>query len=324
MSERDWSLATAAGVIAVVCIGFAIGLWGGASNRNHSDPNDHGAPKPYSGSFTADTFWHEHAGSSESYQTICNSPIDSSQADLCQQWRGANAAQEAASDADWSVVLSVIGVLGLLFTIYLSNKATTAATDATKAAVRSAVAAEKAYAAENRPWMDVTISDVEEVNLTGPDPLITFTVTAKNIGERPAIAKLFSRVARSGPFIAAGPGSIDWAINYFANQHALETLVFPDRETAVNYQRYPGETEPSLIERENQIRDLNPGKTLPADINLSVPFGVLYRAVGTNDWYQTAYVASVHKKEGSAFKIGDVLRRGDILLSISPTGAKVT
>lgn len=184
MPKRDWSAITAVGIIAVVCLGFTIGLWSGAGNRDHRVSDDT-QPFEQRSSLDADTFWQEHAGSAESYQTLCDSPVDRSQADLCQQWRSANAAEQSAKDANWSLILSVIGVLGLLLTIYLSNKATSAATDATRAAIE----ANKIAALDRRAWVGITgLERPEKVTLLNDGSMrVAISLKLHNFGDTPAL-----------------------------------------------------------------------------------------------------------------------------------------
>jgi hypothetical protein len=184
MPERDRSLITAFGVIFVCCVGFAIFSWAGANNQHQRGDDGEPAPQPYSGTLTAETFWQEHAGTSESYQALCDSPIDASQADLCQQWRSAQRAEEVASYTFAGLFLSAGALVGLFWTVILSNKATNAATSATKAAVRSAEAAEKAYLADNRPWVNMEFLRMEDF---APGKPVEVYVALHNLGKTPAL-----------------------------------------------------------------------------------------------------------------------------------------
>ncbi len=93
-------------------------------------------------------FWRENKGSDETYRRICAEPKHHDDADLCQQWRTANAALKQAKWAFWQFIASAAGVAGLVVSLLFTAWAALAASRAAKAAQKSADAIptlERAY-----------------------------------------------------------------------------------------------------------------------------------------------------------------------------------
>ena len=110
-------------LVAVVCtvVVFVIGLWSGAYYQRQ-----YGAHEKYEaarGIDTTDTesFWHNHTPALGGYEAICDHPSDKDQADLCQQWRSATAAEEVASYTWLGLFFNVVGLLGLGGTVWLAR-----------------------------------------------------------------------------------------------------------------------------------------------------------------------------------------------------------
>lgn len=135
--DRDGAIALGLG-LAFMAV-FGIGLWSGVDpDGNRPDPvpknNSYEAASPGSELSARDAFWLTHTGNSESYEAICNQPIDHDQADLCQQWRSAERATEIAFYTKLQLAFSLLGIFGLIVTIIYSRKATIAATNGVRAA----------------------------------------------------------------------------------------------------------------------------------------------------------------------------------------------
>lgn len=67
-------------------------------------------------------WWKARSGSPEVYWAICDQPKHHGQADLCQQWRSAEAANNQVNIGIAQLVLSVCGFVGLLFTIRYTQR----------------------------------------------------------------------------------------------------------------------------------------------------------------------------------------------------------
>jgi hypothetical protein len=143
--------------------------------------------------------------------------------DLCAQWKAADSASDAAYWAWWQTLLSLAGIVGLLFSLYYTRKAVTVAEEATKdadnallIATRNADAAfdaTKAMQRQNqiteaaqRPWIAITAELLKfEILERGPRDLwfeckITFT----NIGQMAAM-----NFEPSVKYAAMGPDFLD-------------------------------------------------------------------------------------------------------------------
>jgi hypothetical protein len=88
-------------------------------------------------------WWKHHDGNAETYDAICHDPGSKEYADLCQQWRSANAAAQSMQIAQWQLWASWFGVAGLLATISLTFAATRAAQKSTKIAEDSLLNADR-------------------------------------------------------------------------------------------------------------------------------------------------------------------------------------
>lgn len=102
------------------------------------------------------------------------------------------AQQDMAEWAKWitiatglQVFVGLGGLVGLMVTIYLSNRATKAATAATEAGIRAADAAEKAYLSDNRPWIKIAPVVVGPIDFLRGEVDAQFQVD--NVGKSPAL-----------------------------------------------------------------------------------------------------------------------------------------
>lgn len=116
MRFERWQLAA----LVVAAVLFWLGFWAG----NHAD------------SQRAD----EVAGRYD-YAAICLAPDGDQQADLCQQWRSAEAASYVVWLTGLGLLTSGAGLIAILFTLRLNSAATLAAATAAEAAKLSAEAA---------------------------------------------------------------------------------------------------------------------------------------------------------------------------------------
>lgn len=184
MLKRHWLKPGPLGLIVVISFVWLMASWSGAYYEHQRNANEQNTPYPVGKVPDPSTFWVGRAASVQTYERVCAYPIDRDQADLCQQWKSAEAAQAVANYTLVSLIVGLCGLLGLWYSIKLSNRATNAATQATRAAVRSAEAAEKAYMFDNRPLF--LISELALGNLE-PDLLssqnVPFLYRFKNHGK---------------------------------------------------------------------------------------------------------------------------------------------
>lgn len=60
------------------------------------------------------------ATATEEYQDPCKSGEGGSRSDICAQWTAANAATESSNWAFWSMLVSIIGAIGIVIALYLT------------------------------------------------------------------------------------------------------------------------------------------------------------------------------------------------------------
>ncbi len=116
-SNRAGAIAFALGVLFLAVFWF--GIWSGNTD------NQYGSPE-YEAYQQANPYSEEEArrlgvvplGSAKSYQEICADPTSHDEADLCQQWRSANAARDSAKYARWQFWLGFLGTIGVGVTVF--------------------------------------------------------------------------------------------------------------------------------------------------------------------------------------------------------------
>lgn len=111
-----------------------------------------------------------------------------SNADLCAQWKAADAASQAAEWAEWSFWLGLVGTFGLLLTLHYTRKAVLAAEEATKDADRALEIAEaNSKAASDLVEVSRASAEVELRPYINCDQ-IEYTVIGAEDGKRGLIA----------------------------------------------------------------------------------------------------------------------------------------
>ncbi|MBE0579605.1 hypothetical protein [Devosia sp.] len=162
MSDSDRSEFVA--LVAVVCtvVVLLIGLGAGAHYNEGQQQQGAQSSRPN---------LHLLGGSPESYQAICNTPENETQADLCQQWRAAEAATDSARWTQFQFWLGAAGFVGLVITVAYSVRAfrqaqiqANAALRANARATRANVIARELGHAQVRAYMAIG-----EVNLSWAD-----------------------------------------------------------------------------------------------------------------------------------------------------------
>lgn len=261
--------------LAVAFLGvFALGLWAGEADSHYGEPQTYAYedgytdPEPNGAILGAPS-----ASGRRSYEDVCQQPESHDDADLCQQWRSANAARDAARFAAWQLALSTLGIMGLGATLYFSLSANEAAT-------RSAVAAEKAYVAERRPWLQLRLLNVLEVRVDrdkSASVIASFEVSC--LSQNPADNVMVSFKA----FKLSGPPPVRSQVITIASAAESQTVmeefaamvVVPDR--------------PERVDRWANVvwqkQDVGTGKTA---FRIGIVAIATYRAIGDDKTYHTA------------------------------------
>jgi len=108
-------------------------------------------------------FWSKHSGDADTYRAICEKPQDREYADLCQQWRTAEATEEQARWALPQFGANVVTVLGLIATIIITGVGTRAAIRAAEAAEKNITASREVAQLQLRAYVEPSI-DLPVVN----------------------------------------------------------------------------------------------------------------------------------------------------------------
>lgn len=144
------------------------------------------------------------------YKAVCDNPVDAKDYDLCQQWRMAKAAEDAARYAFYQIALSFFALIGLLATVFYTAKAARAATDAATAAQVSADTARQHLHILEKPYV---VMEIEEIGVTVDNGSLRFatnrfTYAFANYGRSAAIIK---EICVSWPTVNKGemPEKID-------------------------------------------------------------------------------------------------------------------
>lgn len=128
----------------------------------------------------AAAWWEGRKGSPDEYRAICQSPRNKEHADLCQQWRTAEAAEKQAEIAVWQLVASAAGVIGLIATIFYTHRTYRLSANATEQELRPYVFVETLTIGDNALSLEGTHTIADQRGRIG------VVVHIKNTGQTPA------------------------------------------------------------------------------------------------------------------------------------------
>jgi hypothetical protein len=246
------------------------GIAQAAENKNSSES---GAPETATTYFTPG-----HQIDADTYRTICNEPKNKDHADLCQQWRVA----EAAETQVWLTGISLLLIIG---TTVFTGIAAAAARSAAKEASVTARAARAAnqlsrdfFAAEQRPWIQIAVERGDDLR-----------VDASGVYFRPKV-----RIISSGRVPAENVRQ-HWelwpdveAARTELNRITAEQLTAEDDSGELLFPGQDAESAPKLKILKSQIGDRS--EIAPALIGC-----VTYQTNITAARFQTVYFARVER-----------------------------
>src|SRR6266550_8092312 len=121
-SDRLQSIAVRGFLILSIGLAASAALGqGGASNdksvAKQAQQQPEAQPEPPKDDPPGSIFWKGKLGDANTYRSICDKPKHQSDADLCQQWRSAEASSKQADLAFLQLIASGLGVAGLIGTI---------------------------------------------------------------------------------------------------------------------------------------------------------------------------------------------------------------
>lgn len=162
--------------------------------------------------------------------------------------------------------------------------------------------------------MDVECAIDGPVTVGEKEVHANFSVTAKNIGNVPAVdVHVFGTAIRSGPFILAGPGAIERQLQKAELiEMVAKTIVLPGQSTTMGFPNAEVGFDQDTVARDEEMRRNNPGVIFPDYINITIVYGVRYRALGTSGKHHTVYLGSLHREQNRHFNIGDIVPASDL------------
>lgn len=101
-------------------------------------------------------FWKDHQGDSRTYEAICEKPRTKDYADLCQQWRSAEAAKQQLYWSRNQFWIGVASTAGLILTLAFTGWAALAASRAAKAADKAVEVAEGTAKHQLRAYLSMS------------------------------------------------------------------------------------------------------------------------------------------------------------------------
>jgi hypothetical protein len=113
------------------------------------------------------------------YRAICDQPKDVDHADLCQQWRMAEAAERQL----W---LTALGLAFISLTLFFTARAAIAASRAADAARQGNKISRNLFVAEQRPWVSIEINLSGALTFNSEEVLLPLKLKIENIGRSPA------------------------------------------------------------------------------------------------------------------------------------------
>lgn len=153
MSDSNRSEFVALVAVASTVVVFLLGLWAGGY---HYERHEQQTPQSYRPNLSF------LEGRPEGYQAICNAPINETQADLCQQWRAAEAATDSARWTQLQFWLGIAGLAGVVATVIYAVKAFRQTVVQAKAAITANEIAREEQAA----WLVVGNPEFVQVQST--------------------------------------------------------------------------------------------------------------------------------------------------------------
>jgi hypothetical protein len=181
MSSRNWSSDVAIGGVAVATILICVAIANILSDRDRPSYRDY--PEGYKQLAPSGTGVSHRRPPAD--RSICNQTETEKEYELCQAWRAADGAREAADTAWKQLLLSALGLLGLAYTVYYTKKAADGARKAAEVAERALVELEQPHVFVEVTKPGVIVEALPGVGLRfGQDSYIFYRFV--NYGKTPA------------------------------------------------------------------------------------------------------------------------------------------
>jgi hypothetical protein len=248
------------------------------------------------------------------YNPPCPKGQDDRRSDLCAQWKAADSAADGAFWSKLQAYLSGAGIIGLLYSLYLTREATRIASEAStsaenanqiatrtaKEAVEAAIEANrltyKAFIADQRPWIAV------EPKISGPlkwnSKAFYFPVRfrLKNVGKIPALhvrvrpALILDYFHRS-----LVVRQCEHADEWMAKKASPGGHIFPEEESekTIHLHRTQTDYDQAIEWLNKNVGTAVDGKFVPRHhegVEPALIGTVIYWSPGTETWHQTGFI----------------------------------
>jgi hypothetical protein len=211
------------------------------------------------------------------YNPPCAKGQDDRRSDLCAQWKAADSAAEAAFWSKVQAYLSAVGIVGLLYSLYLTRTATEAAT----AAVDQS---RTASTAEQRPWLKVEARCASD--LLWRDGAFTLTVgfAVTNIGRTSAQFVQVRATVVIDPFSSPA-------------ETRLASFCAKERETYKPSGLALFPAEPAITSKTIEPNDVDKRYIIDKARQLGIPIRVFPQVIGCVLYKEASNMAEIHQTQ---------------------------
>jgi hypothetical protein len=307
MPTRDRRPISEAERVIVSAAAIAVALAVVVSVSNLSSSLRTGEPNQASQSQGTKEDWQPHYGPADNYAPYqdanCQKPKGREEADLCQQWRMAKAAERSLVISWVQLWFGFFGIVGLIATVIYSAIAASAAR-------RSAEISAQAFINTERAWITTKLEQVGDLRLSGDKEhfglLIGFRNT--NVGKTPAI-NVHSNVR-------------------LLDLHGVRDQIAAIDETISELKKEnttpPGVSTRMLAPQDNYLREWGPGldvrNKLARHVFINIIICVSYNVLHDDKLRHTVSVYILDRRNGGIRPIDSLVRKEDLEFQVTGGG----
>jgi hypothetical protein len=221
--------------------------------------------------------------------SVCRKAETEKEYELCQAWRSADAAADAADTAWKQFLISVLGLLGLGYTVYYTARAAGEASKAASAAAEANKLSRELFIATERPWVkiEVRIDGPLTYSPNGMNVTLMFKVT--NVGRSPAVNVWIDAAVH----MFTGGESFDLPLQH--HQHLAD--VRARGPTPWGFMLFPGDSTQQQHSVSVPQEALEKGRQFMSAAILSISAYVTYAFVFDRAPHITGFSARLERKE---------------------------
>lgn len=235
---------------------------------------------------------------SDRLQVNCESPKDHDEADLCEQKRQAQAAEDTVAWAAFQTKWTIAGIIAALASLFLSAWAAIAASRAAQSAAAGVELSKKYFIADRRPWIEVVNLEMHSDLAVHADGRFdaAFTILVGNRGNSPA-ERLHLRLSVYDDPIKA--------MNFAKSVTALESLIETTSQAV-----FPGREDRSRMGWAGNF-DGTPQPALGTTVYIAG--GVFYSFSAGREHYKTPFVYRLQRVDAKPLRDFERNYRADLI-----------